>query len=135
MAKLGASNINFTLNSVSIEDELNSTSLNVSQEVVNVRGFSSLAPEKVVDGYDWNHSVSGNADFADSQGDATLFAMLSSSAVAAAFDPTGTTAAADNPNYDGNVHLGSYSISGSTGGAITYSATLEGTGALTRAVS
>lgn len=135
MAKIGASNINFTLNSVSIEDELNSMTMNVNQEVVNVRGFSSLAPEKVVDGYDWNHSISGTADFAASQGDATIFAMLSSSAVAAGFDPTGNTAGTSDPNYDGNVHLGSYSISGSTGGAVTYSATLEGTGALSRATT
>ena len=135
MAKRGASSINFTLNSVAIEDELNSTTMNVNQEVVNVRGFSSLAPEKVTDGYDWNHSIGGNADFAASQGDATIFAMLSAAAVAAAFDPTGATAATNDPNYDGNVLLGSYSISGSTGGAITYSATLEGTGALARTVA
>lgn len=135
MAKRGASSINFSFNSVSIEDELNSITQNVTQEVTNVRGFSSLAPERVVDGYDYNYSLGGNADFADSQGDATLFARLSAAAAATAFDPTGATAASDNPNYDGTAVLSSYSISGSTGGAITYSATLDGSGALSRNVA
>lgn len=135
MAKIAAKVSNFTLNSVAIEDELNSIDLKVDQETVLVNGFSGAGPERVVGNYDWTESIAGSFDGAASQGDATIFGMLGSAGVAAAFDPTGTSAAADHPNYDGTVVLKSYSISSKVGAAVTYSAELEGTSALTRAVA
>lgn len=135
MAKRGSSSINFSYNSVAIEDELNSITQNITQEVAQVRGFSTTAPERVVDGYDYNYSLGGTWDGAASQGDATLFGGLGAAAAATAFDPTGATAGTDDPNYDATAVLASYSITGSTGAPITYSATLEGSGTLTRATS
>lgn len=135
MAKIAAKVSNFTLNSVAIEDELNSIDLKVDQETVMVNGFSSAGPERVVGNYDWTESISGSFDGAASQGDATIFGMLGSAGVAAAFDPTGNSAAANDPNYDGTVVLKSYSISSKVGAAVTYSAELEGNSALTRAVA
>ena len=135
MAKLGSSAVNYTLNAVAIEDELNSITQNLTQEVINVRGFATTAPEKVIDGYDYSYSLGGSWDGAASQGDATIHGLIGSAAVASGFDPTGNTAAASDPNYDSSVFLSSYTISASTGAAVTYSATLEGTGALTRAVA
>lgn len=135
MAKRGSSSINFSFNSVAIEDELNSITQNLTQETTNARGFSSTAPEIIVDGYTYDYSLGGNADFAASQGDATIFGMLGASPAATAFDPTGATAGTDDPNYDATAALGSYSISGATGSPITYSATLVGSGTLTRATS
>lgn len=135
MAKQGASNVNVTLNSVSIEDELNNTTLNVNQQVVDARGFSQLGPEGVADGYGWNVTGSGSADFDASQGDATIFAMLSSAAVSLNWDPTGGTVGTDDPHYDGNVLLSSYSITAATGSQTTYSVDLFGAGALSRNTS
>lgn len=135
MAKIAAKASNFTLNSVAIEDELNSIDLKVDQETFLVNGFSAAGPERVVGNYDWTESIGGSADFAASQGDATIFGLVGSAGVAAAFDPTGTTAGTNDPNYDGTVVLKSYSISSKVGAAVTYSAELEGTSALTRAVA
>lgn len=135
MAKRASWAANYTLNSVSIEDELTSIDLKVEQETFKVDGFSNAGPERVVGNYDWSESLAGNADFASGQGDATLFGLVGSSGVAAGFDPTGTTAGANDPNYDGTVVLKSYGIKAAVGAAITYSAELEGASALTRATS
>ena len=135
MAKIAAKVINFTLNSVALEDEISSISQNVEQEVPTVNGLSSTGPERVVGNYDFSYDVDGSFDGAASQGDATIFGQIGAAAVATAFDPTGASADANNPNYDSTVVLSSYTISGAVGGAVVYSATEQGAAALTRAVS
>ena len=135
MAKRASWAANYTLNSVAIEDELTSIDLKVEQETFKVDGFSNAGPERVVGNYDWTESLAGHADFASGQGDATLFGLLGSSGVAAAFDPTGASAAANDPNYDGTVVMKSYAIKAAVGAPITYSAELEGASALTRSTS
>lgn len=134
MAKLSAVKPNWTINSVALEDELNSISLNLKQETAKVDGLSSTGPERVVGNYDWDASGDGSFDGAASQGDATIFGLLGSAGVASAFDPTGASAGASDPNYDGTVVLASYSIKAAVGGAVTYSVAFEGASALTRAV-
>ena len=134
MAKIAAKLINWTLNSISLEDELSSINLNIEQETPEVAGLSSTGPERVVGNYDWSIDADGFFDGAASQGDATIFAQIGAAAVLQGFDPTGQAAGASDPNYDGNVVLSSYSISGAVGGAVTYSVTEQGAGALTRAV-
>lgn len=135
MAKISAIKPNVTLNSVAIEDELTSGTLNLKQETTLVSGISSVGPERVVGNYDFNFSGDGNSDFATSQGDATIFAMLASAGVALAVDPTGNTAAAGDPNYDSTVVLDSYAIKFAVGGAVNYTVSLLGASALTRAVA
>lgn len=135
MAKIAAAKTNLSINAVAIEDEGTSISLDVKQEVIDVAAFSQSGPEKVVGNYDWSAKVDGNADFASGQGDATIFAMLGSAGVAMDLDPTGTSAGASNPHYTGNLVLESYSLKFGVGAAAQYSASFQGTGALTRATS
>ena len=135
MAKIAGKNLNFAINSVALEDEVSSVTLNVNQAVPVVTALSDVGPRRVADNYDWDINMSGFSDFAASQGDATIFAMLGSAGVASAYDPTGNTAGAGDPNYDGTVVLGSYSTTAAVGAGISYSATFNGTSALTRAVA
>jgi hypothetical protein len=135
VGKKAAANINYTLNSVAIEDELTSVELSFTQEAIKVDGLSSTGPERVVGNYDWGVSGEGNFDGAASQGDATIFALKGSAGVSSAFDPTGASAAANDPNYDGTVVLESYSIKGGVGQPVSYSVSLQGTSALSRAVA
>ena len=135
MAKISAKNVNITVNSVALEDEINSFTLNQEQETPEVAGLSADGPERVAGNYDWSLDIDGFWDGAASQGDATLHGLIGAAVVAVGVDPTGNSASSSDPNYDGNVLLGSYSISGAVGGAVTYSATLQGAGALTRAVA
>ena len=136
MAKIASKVANFAVNSVAIEDELDKLDLKVEQETIVVNGLSSTGPERVVGNYDYSFDIGGNFDGAASQGDATLFGLVGSSGVTAAFDPTGQSAGTNDPNFDAaGVVLKSYSISAAVGQAVKYSATLEGNGALARNTS
>jgi hypothetical protein len=135
MAKQAAKNMNLTVNSVALEDDLDNISMQVTQENPVVTSFADGGPRRVAGNYDHKLSISGNADFASGQSDATLFAMLGSAGVATGFDPTGTTAGTNDPNYDSTHVLASFTISGQVGGAVKLAAELEGTAALTRATS
>lgn len=135
MARIHAEAANFTLNAVAIEDELNSIDLNIDRDVPEVTAFADAAKAHVAGKYGWAFEVAGSADFAASQGDATIFAALANAAaVAAGFDPTGNAAGPNDPNYDGNVYVSRYSISARVTEAVTYRATLQGDNTLNRAV-
>lgn len=135
MAKVAAKSVNITINSVSLEDDIDNFTTSVTQENATVTAFADAGPRRVVGNYDHKLSVSGNADFASGQSDATLFGLLGSAGVSTGVDPTGNSAGTNDPNYDSTHVLGSYSISGQVGGAVKFSAELEGTAALTRATS
>lgn len=137
MAKIPGKLANLSLGGVALEDELNKIDLKIEQETIKVDGISSTGPERVVGNYDYSLSVAGNFDGAASQGDATLFGFVGdANGGAMAFDPTGASAATNDPNYDSTaVVLKSYSISAAVGQAVTYSAELEGAAALARATS
>lgn len=135
MAKVPAKNINVTLNSVAIEDDLSSSAMNVTQETPVVTSFADAGPRRVTGNYDYDFDHGGFPDFASGQSDATIFGLVGSTGVAQGWDPTGGSVGANDPHYDSTVVLGSYSISGSTGGAVTFSAKVLGNSALTRAVA
>lgn len=137
MAKIPSKVANFSLSSVALEDELDKIDLKIDQETIKVDGFSSAGPERVVGNYDYTASIGGNADFAASQGDATIWALVGdANGGAVAFDPTGATAGASDPNYDSTAMvLKSYQISAAVGQSVKYTAELEGAAALARAVA
>ena len=135
MGKEPAAVINISLATVALEDDINSASLNITQETPVVTGFSDAGPRRVVGNYDLD--VAGAADFVAAQSDATIFAFIGAAAAKAmAFDPTGAAAGANDPNYDAaDILLQTYSISGSVGGPVTFAAKFAGNSALSRAVA
>jgi len=135
LAKIAGNKLNVTLNAVAIEDELTGAELKLEEETIKVDSLASVGPERVVANYDWSMSADGNADFASGQGDATIFGMVGSSGVSLGFDPTGASAAPNDPNYDGTVVLKSYSIKAGVGQPVQYKAEFEGTSALARNVA
>ena len=92
-------------------------------------------PTRVVGNYEHSLDISGQFDGASGAVDATLFGLVGSAGVASAFDPTGASAATNDPNYDSTMVLESYQIDAKVGSALMFSATLQGAGALTRATS
>ncbi len=134
MARIHGEAANYTLNSIAIEDELNSIEQTIEQDVAEVTAFADVAKEFVQGKYGWTHELGGSVDYSAAQSDATAFAMVGAVEKAVGFDPTGTAAATDDPNYDGTGHLKRYSISASVNAPATYRATLEGNGALARNV-
>ncbi len=136
MAKIPAKNINFTINAIALEDDASDIALNITQETPVVTGLDNVGPRRLVGNYDFDEDMSFFLDFAAGQSDATMFAGIGSAGVATTFDPTGGAAGANDPNYDASsMVLGSYSISGAVGGAVTGKAKWLGNSALTRAVA
>jgi len=134
MAKVSVVGIDFSINSVPFEDDLQSLSLDVTQEMLVTTSFSDAGPRRLVGNYDYSHSLGGAVDFTDAQSDATLFAMIANER-AIIFEPLGTTAGASSPVYNSTCDLASYTISCSSGAPIMFDATLQGSSAMDRDVT
>lgn len=137
MAKKAAKDINFSYNAVALEGSITSIEQRVTQELPVVTGLSDVGPQRVVGNYDFGYSLDGPDDFAAGGVDATLFGGIGDSdGGATAFDPTGETAGASDPNYDASSCLvENYNIKGAVGAGVTYSATLQGNSELQRNVA
>lgn len=84
---------------------------------------------------DWSLQVEFAQDYAASQVDATLFALVGTS-VAVEVRPTSAAVGSTNPKFTGNALLESYQpMGGSIGDAAMAPVTLQGNGDLTRATS
>jgi len=137
MAKVAANKVNISLASVVLEDDIDSFSLNITQEAPVVTSFADAGPRRVVGNYDYTLDVGGSPDFTAAMSDATIFGFVGASAAKAmAVDPTGASAGTNDPNYDStDIILTSYSISGAVGGRVDYSASFAGNAALARTVA
>ncbi len=135
MARIHGENVDYTLDSLAIEDELSNVSQTVNQQVSPVTAFADVAEEFVEGKYGWTHELSGAYDPAASQGGAKVFSLIGAGEKAVGFDPTGTTAGANDPNYDGNVLMETYTIDAPVDGPVTFRVSLRGNGALARAVA
>ena len=135
MARIPGKNADFTFNSVPLEDELNSIEMGTDVNLPEVTAFGDTAAEFVEGLPNTTFTISGAADFAASQGDATIFGQIGSGEATYDFEPTGTTAGANTPDYTGNALVSNYTITADVGGAVTYSATLQVNGANTRNVT
>ena len=135
MARIPGKDANFSYNSVAIEDELNSIEMAVDVNLPEVTAFGDAAAEFVEGLPNSKFSLSGSADLAASQGDATIFGQIGSGEAAVVSDPTGTSVGASNPHYTGNALVASYRLRTEVGGPVTYDAELQVNGVLTRAVS
>ena len=130
MAKLGASSARILFDELDLSGFLNQFDQDTNQPAINVRGFSSTAPEKIVDGYDWTWNFGGFGDFDDGAIDDVV--TRDQDDHYCALVPPGYTAG--NVAYFGPAKLESETHSGSTGAAVAYSFTLSGEDGLSRGV-
>ena len=143
MARTHGKDSNFSFNSVSIEDELNSITMNATVGESDVTSFSDVYQNFLAGKKDISFDISGSLDMAASQGDATIFDHIpwSSGPKTLVFDPDGAGPDTNSPEYTctssglTGALVTSYSISLPVGGAATYSASFQCSGATTRAVS
>lgn len=135
MAKKAAIVVNHTVNSVALETRISSITRDMKQETVKVDGLGSTGPERVVGNYDWGTQFDGAWDGASGNVDATLAGLIGNAGVSTDLSPTGAVAGANDPHYTGTEVLASYSIKAAVGQAVTYSASMEGASAQTRAVA
>ena len=144
MARTHGKNTNFSFNGVAIEDELNSVTMNASVAESDVTAFADTYQNFLAGKKSVSFDVAGalDADFSG-DGDATIFdhLTLTSGAKTLVFDPDGSGPDTNSPEYTCTASgltgaiCSSYSIDLPVGGAATYSATFQCSGATTRAVS
>jgi len=135
MARQAGKAADFSFNSVAIEDELSNITQTTDVNLPEVTAFGDAAATFVEGLPNSNYSLSGFFDPAASQGDATLFTRIGSGSATASFETTGAAAGTNAPVYSGAAFVSSYSITSDVGGATTYTADLQVSGALSRAVS
>lgn len=135
MGRLSAKDLDFSINAVALEDELNSAEMAIDVDVPEITAFADSAKTFVEGKYGWSVNVSGSADLAASQGDATIFALLGGGAVTMVNTPGGGSEGSDNPDYTGSVFLSSYRLRSAVDGPVAYDAGFQGSGALTRDVT
>jgi hypothetical protein len=120
-----------------LESFLTGVTQDVSVALVQANCLSDVGPVRLAETYDYSHGLSGNADFTGTTGsDAILFGKVAAAGSAVDFDPTGTAVGADAPHYTTTASLlESYNISVALGSPTSFSATIQGNGALSRDVA
>lgn len=130
MAKVPGTASLYTLNSVALENDLDSLDMAVAAVLPEVTSFTE-ADETFVEGpKGTTYGIGGNFNGASAKNDATLFARFGAGAATGVFKPGG--AVTGYPIYTQLQLLKDYKISSSPKGAVKISATLQGTGANTR---
>ena len=143
MARTHGKESNFSFNSVAIEDELNSITMNATVAESEVTAFSDTYQNFIAGKKGVSFDVAGTLDLAASQGDATIFdhLTLTSGPKTLVFDPDGAGPDSNSPEYTctssglTGAICSSYTITLPVGGAATYSATFQCSGSTTRATS
>ena len=122
MARTHGKDADFAFDSVAIEDELSSATLNFTVPEADITSFSDSWQNFLAGKPTATLDVSGFADLASSQGDVTIFGELGLEGEEWDFEPDGTT------GYNGVAIVTSYSITSTVGGPITYSASFRHNG-------
>ena len=143
MARTHGKDSNFSFNGVSIEDELNSITMNATVGESDISAFGDTYQTFLAGKKNVTFDVSGALDMAASQGDVTIFDHLHSISgpKTLVYDPDGAGPDTNSPEYTctssglTGALCTSYTINLPVGGAATYSATFQCSGSTTRAVS
>ena len=144
MARTHGKDSNFSFNGVSIEDELNSVTMNATVAEADITAFADVYQNFLAGKKSVSFDVAGSADMSFSgQGDATIFAhiTLTSGPKTLIFDPDVAGPDTNSPEYTctssglTGAMCSSYTINLPVGDAATYSATFQCSGSTTRAVS
>jgi len=130
VAKIHGKNAQFTINSVDLQADGNNIVLDVSIDTAEITSFADTYKEFVEGVAEFSISCDFFWNSAASQNDVTLQALIGGGSVTFEFGPEGSSTG--DIKYSGSVIMTSYSPASPVGGAVTASATFQGTGALTR---
>ena len=143
MARTHGKDSNFSFNGVSIEDELNSITMNATVAESDISAFGDTYQTFLAGKKNITFDVAGALDMAASQGDVTIFDHIHSISgpKTLVYDPDGAGPDTNSPEYTctssglTGALCTSYTINLPVGGAATYSASFQCSGSTTRAVS
>lgn len=142
MARVHSKNVNFAYNSVNMESELDSVEMAVAVPESEITSFADpwqnfLAGSKE----NFQTTLQGSYDTAAGTAYKTLLAGLGSGPQSTVFDPTGNGPATNDPEYQNTASgltgslVASLSLSLPVGERASFSATLQHSGVVSRAVS
>tara|TARA_R110002020_G_scaffold308403_4_gene524084 strand:- start:810 stop:1217 length:408 start_codon:yes stop_codon:yes gene_type:complete len=122
MARTHGKSADFAFDSVALEDEVSSATLNFDVPEAEITSFSDAYGNFLAGKPTATISIDGYYDPASSQGDVTIFGELGLEGEEWDFEPDGTT------GYNGFAIVNSYSITASVDAPITYSASFRHNG-------
>ena len=135
MAELVLTDAFVSIGAVDLSDHVRQVTINYGADIEDSTAMGDTAHERLGGLIDWSVDLEFNQDYAASEVDVTLFALVGTSA-ALVLRPTSAAASATNPEYTGNAILESYNpIQGAVGGIAVAPVTFQGNGALARATS
>lgn len=142
MARQMGDNVDFSLNGVSIETSLNSVAISFTNAPGEITSFTDPYGNFLASGKkNTTTEISGSYDAAAAGADQTIFEAIGNGPVTTLFDVDGAGPASDSPVFTctasglAGVLVSAYSFDFPVGGPGTYSATLQHSGATTRATS
>lgn len=135
MARIAGKDVNFSFNSVALEDQMDNIEQTTEVDLPEVTAFADGAPEFAEGMADTKISISGPNDFGSGELDATVFGQIGSGEAAFDHSPTGNAAGANDPHYTGNALVKSYKISADVRGRVDQATEFQVNGATTRAVA
>jgi len=124
MARIHGKDSDLVFNSVALEDELNTITLNFEVPEADITAFADAWQNFLAGKPTATLDIGGSWDGAASQGDATIFAALGGAAVTWDFEPGGGTTL----GYNGYAFPTSYSITSGVNGPVTYAASMRHNG-------
>lgn len=123
------------INSVALSDHVRKVTLSPSADAQESTAMGATYRAKLGGLKDWKVELEFNQDYAASNVDATLFALLGSTTTVK-IRPTSAAIGSTNPEYSGTALLTEYTpMDGSVGDLATATASFEGAGTLSRATS
>lgn len=137
MGVIPSRSLTYSVDSIPMECNLRNLTRQFTNEEVSSDAFCQVGPITHIGNYTWGTDFGGDNDFDSGSVDDTLFAMVGDdTGVATVLDPTGVgTAGASAPQYTGTEKLASYQITAGIGAMVGYSASLRGSGAVTRDIT
>jgi predicted secreted protein len=132
MVRVSGKDAEVFYNAQDLSGQSNRFTLNVENDNFDVTSFSDAAKTFVEGNYGWSIDLATFwiGDDGASDAEKLLVANLGGGAKAMTVAPEGTTS---NTLYSGNVFITSFSVESPVDGAVTLSASFQGSGALTRA--
>ena len=133
--------VNFAYNAVNLEASLNSVSITFEVPEADITAFADAYQNFLAGKANVKTEISGIYDGVLSAADVTLFEGFGAGPKTTNFDPTGSGPTTNDPEYvctsSGltGVLVESYTVDLPVGGAATYAATLQHSGATVRNVS
>ena len=122
MARTHAKNVDFAFDSVALEDELNTVTMDFTVPPADITAFSDAYGNALAGKPTATLTVGGSLDPAGGGGDITIFGELGLEAEEYDFEPDGTT------GYNGFGFVTAYSITATVDQAIAYTMSLQHNG-------